>query len=235
MSLHRKHVGFVLAVGVLVANLSCSPQDPAPADDDRYDEQLDRDDRQADKWDEQTERVDRLLARQEAQLVKSEEQLRRYDAVLDKWEEQAQRHDVILDRWEQQGGPAKAQVAKTLPLTPAERDAFFHELRDHFNAHDSAAIYEVMSAYAQARIDREQFDAQLEKMFEWFGRIQSADHSETAFVRNQDGLDLFEVRYTARFSGGILAEQGTTHLTVSYDGEKAELVGVNMTANATQP
>jgi septal ring factor EnvC (AmiA/AmiB activator) len=235
LSLNVKHAAFLLAVAASLTNVSCSGHSAAPADDRSDDEQLDRADRQADKMDEQAQRADRILAKQEAQIDKADEQLRRYDALLEKLEKQAQRYDAILDKWETQASPTEPELSKTLPLAPAARDALFRQFREQFNAHDGSAVYKSLSAYAHARIDREQFDAQLEKMFEWFGRIQSGDHSQTTFVRNQDGLDVFGVRYTARFSGGILAEQGTVRLTVSYDGNAAELVGVNMQADATQP
>jgi hypothetical protein len=112
--------------------------------------------------------------------------------------------------------PATATGAdKTLP--EKYTDAALVKIADRvvvpYNKQDIDALYAAFDEMAQNQIPRDKFDTQLTQLWALVGRVESSSFVGSQRQQSQGRLDMYQLNYVVRLSGGKLPT-GTMTITV---------------------
>ena len=82
-----------------------------------------------------------------------------------------------------------------------------------YNKQDMDALYAAFDEIAKNQIPRDKFDAQLTKLWTLVGKVESSSFVGSQRQQSQGRLDMFQLNYVVRLSGGELPT-GTMTITV---------------------
>jgi hypothetical protein len=114
------------------------------------------------------------------------------------------------------GIPAAATQADTT-LPGKYTDAALAKIADRvvvpYNNQDIDALYSVFDEIAKNQIPRDKFGAQLAQLWTLVGKVESSSFVGSQKQQNQGRLDMYQLNYVVRLSGGNLPT-GTMTITI---------------------
>jgi hypothetical protein len=119
--------------------------------------------------------------------------------------------------------PANQAVAtgadKTLPAkyTDAELSKIADRVVVPYNKQDMDALYAVFDEIAKNQIPRDKFDAQLAQLWTLVGKVESSSFVGSQRQQSQGRLDMYQLNYVVRLSGGRLPTGSMTITVVDRD------------------
>ncbi len=109
--------------------------------------------------------------------------------------------------------------------SPAETDALAARVIEPFNRGDLNALYELFDPLARNQFSREDFEKQFKPLSELIGQIDSASFAGSQTLQNQGSLDVYQLNYVVRLSGGQVPTGAMNINVVDRDGQLG-IVGV---------
>jgi hypothetical protein len=82
-----------------------------------------------------------------------------------------------------------------------------------YNKQDMDALYSVFDEIARNQIPRDKFDAQLAQLWALVGKVESSSFVGSQRQQSQGRLDMYQLNYVVRLSGGNLPT-GTMTITI---------------------
>jgi hypothetical protein len=119
-----------------------------------------------------------------------------------------------------------AGVDKTLPAkyTNAELAKIADRVVVPYNKQDMEAVYAAFDEIAKNQIPRDKFDAQLAQLWTLVGKVESSSFVGSQRQQSQGRLDMYQLNYVVRLSGGKLPT-GTMTITIVDRDSDAGIVG----------
>jgi hypothetical protein len=119
-----------------------------------------------------------------------------------------------------------AGVDSTLPAkyTDAELAKIADRVVVPYNKQDMEALYAAFDEMAKNQIPQEKFDSQLTQLWTLVGKVESSSFIGSQRQQSQGRLDMYQLNYVVRLSGGKLPT-GTMTITVVDRDSGAGIVG----------
>ncbi len=119
-----------------------------------------------------------------------------------------------------------AGADRTLPAkyTDAELAKIADRVVAPYNKQDMEALYAAFDEMAKNQIPQEKFDAQLAQLWTLVGKVESSSFVGSQRQQSQGRLDIYQLNYVVRLSGGKLPT-GTMTITVVDRDSGAGIVG----------
>lgn len=126
----------------------------------------------------------------------------------------------------QSSGTVAAQAVDSLPtkFTDAELTRIAYQVTDPYNRHDMDALYEVFDDIFKMQLSKEKLEEQLGSTMELVGKVDSATYSGFKKLSGQDGIELYELNYVVKLSGGHFSI-GTMTINIINRPQKVGIVG----------
>lgn len=108
-----------------------------------------------------------------------------------------------------------------------DANKFMDALQKCFNDSNSAGMYDLIGDNIKPLIEKGYFDGEVEKAFHLFGGIKSYTYSGMEYLGDENGFDLYALRFISSFESG----NGIATITVAVIDDEVEMVGFNFNIN----
>lgn len=120
---------------------------------------------------------------------------------------------------------ATPSAAASPEIDEAQALQLAEKVLDRYNAKDNAGLYARFDSLARTQLGREQFDAQMEKLYSLIGQVDDFAYSSAVLAGSDNGRDYYHLNFKVRLSGGSF-KNGDMRLTVTRRGEELSPVGL---------
>lgn len=99
---------------------------------------------------------------------------------------------------------AASEASPTLPkqFTDAELSNIAHRVTEPYNRGDMDALYDAFDDLAKNQLPRSKLEEQLGQVAGLVGKVDSAAYSGFQKLPSQGGLDMYQLNYVVKLSGG---------------------------------
>jgi hypothetical protein len=113
------------------------------------------------------------------------------------------------------------------------RDRWFEQFRMAFNREDYDAVYAMFSPAAQARIDKVEMVAELQKLKKaFFGIEPEGAYSHFEFVKNLGDAGVYTLFYQVSFSErSEFGTEGTLKVSIAVQGDRVQVLAIRLMSN----
>ncbi|MBN2211129.1 MAG: hypothetical protein JW709_07005 [Sedimentisphaerales bacterium] len=120
----------------------------------------------------------------------------------------------------------EAQKALPAIITPELREQYFQQFQKAFNAADYDAIYKLFGPIARAQVSEEELAKELQKMTDWFHRVDKGTYTHSEWAGKQGLTDGYYLYYAVTFPPECqFGQKGILKISIGVEGREVQILG----------